>query len=130
MTPLEEILEQWRNDPSFMANVACWEVLPEQAASYADMPAFLDDRLKRALKERGIEQLYLHQAEALQRLQEKENIVVVTPHRLGEDPLLQPPRPERSPAGSPPPRPLPLSHQGPGPGPAGGVEGAGRPVSF
>ena len=84
MTPLEEILEQWRNDPSFMANVACCEVLPEQAASYADMPAFLDDRLKRALKERGIEQLYLHQAEALQRLQEKENIVVVTPTASGK----------------------------------------------
>ncbi len=59
-------------------------VLPEQSASYAEFPTGLDTRLVSALRARGIDQLYTHQRESWDKLQQGEHIVVVTPTASGK----------------------------------------------
>ena len=79
MTQLIDLLDRWKEEPSFMANVTRWEVLPALEGDYRDFPFSLDRRLQAALRKRGITQLYSHQAEALQTVQRGEHVVVVTP---------------------------------------------------
>ena len=58
-----------------------------QAASegvYAEMPAAIDPRLRRALEKRGIARLYSHQAEAFERVDAGRNVVIVTPTASGK----------------------------------------------
>src|SRR5262245_9714119 len=53
--------------------------LPAMAAQFAPFPDSLDPRLAQALKARGIEQLYTHQAEAIDHDLHGRNVVVITP---------------------------------------------------
>src|SRR5690606_4012073 len=53
-------------------------------AAYAPFPAALDERLQRALAARGIDQLYTHQAEAIDHALARRNVVVVTPTASGK----------------------------------------------
>src|SRR5687767_13051350 len=46
--------------------VTAVRVLPAKAASYAPFPAGVDDRLREALRSRGIDQPYTHQAVAVE----------------------------------------------------------------
>ena len=48
-----------------MRDVAAWERTAARPARYAPFPATLDLRLKQALNARGIDQLYTHQAAAV-----------------------------------------------------------------
>ncbi|HOL16711.1 MAG TPA: DEAD/DEAH box helicase [Bacillota bacterium] len=84
MSNLSKLLERWKEDPSFMANVTRWEVLPATEGSYRAFPEFLDRRLGEALQKRGIDNLYSHQAAALEAVQRGENVVVVTPTASGK----------------------------------------------
>jgi len=58
--------------------------LPAVAAQYAPFPAALDERLTRALGSRGVEQLYTHQADAIEHALGHRNVVVVTPTASGK----------------------------------------------
>jgi len=58
--------------------------LPAVAAEYAPFPATLDDRLKRALGTRRIQQFYTHQAEAVEHALAGRNVVVITPTASGK----------------------------------------------
>src|SRR2546430_14808972 len=58
--------------------------LPAVAAQYAPFPAALDARLTRALGTRGIEQLYTHQAGAIDHALAHRNVVVITPTASGK----------------------------------------------
>src|SRR2546430_13067281 len=58
--------------------------LPAVAAQYAPFPAALDARLTRALGTRGIEQLYTHQAAAIDHALAHRNVVIVTPTASGK----------------------------------------------
>jgi DEAD/DEAH box helicase domain-containing protein len=58
--------------------------LPARAASYAPFPDILDDRVCRALRTRGIEQLYTHQASAIGHAVAGRNVVVTTPTASGK----------------------------------------------
>ena len=57
---------------------------PAREARFAEMPAAVDSRLRGALAERGIEALYVHQAESWERIAAGENVVVVTPTASGK----------------------------------------------
>ncbi|MGY0504272.1 DEAD/DEAH box helicase [Luteimonas sp. e5] len=59
-------------------------VLPAQAARFAPLPSALPEALGKALRARGIEQLYLHQAEAWEAAARGEDLVVVTPTASGK----------------------------------------------
>ena len=54
------------------------------AAQYAPFPEAMDPRLARALRTRGIEQLYTHQAEAIAHALAGRNVVIVTPTASGK----------------------------------------------
>src|SRR5213082_1272063 len=58
--------------------------LPAVAAQYAPFPAALDERLTRALGSRGVDQLYTHQADAIEHALGHRNVVVITPTASGK----------------------------------------------
>lgn len=58
--------------------------LPGRDGRYADLPADLPPALAHALKARGIERLYSHQAEAWAAARRGEHLVVVTPTASGK----------------------------------------------
>jgi DEAD/DEAH box helicase domain-containing protein len=57
---------------------------PARPGRYADLPADLPPQLAHALRQRGIERLYSHQAEAWQLARAGRNLVVVTPTASGK----------------------------------------------
>jgi DEAD/DEAH box helicase domain-containing protein len=59
--PWHELLEQGRQDERLVHDV----IQPSQNARYADIPEELDPRVRRALEQAGIPDLYTHQREAL-----------------------------------------------------------------
>lgn len=58
--------------------------IPGRDGSYAPIPDDVPAALRSALKERGIEQLYSHQAEAWDAAQRGENVAIVTPTASGK----------------------------------------------
>jgi len=58
--------------------------LEAAAAAYAAFPEALDGRLAAALRARGIEQLYTHQAAAIDHALSERNVVVITPTASGK----------------------------------------------
>lgn len=65
-------------------NIAHWHTIPEKEAVAIPFPEQMDERLKAALKKRGIPSLYSHQAEALKATQSGQDIVAVTPTASGK----------------------------------------------
>jgi DEAD/DEAH box helicase domain-containing protein len=59
-------------------------LIPAAQARYADFPAGLDGRLAAALRKRGIERIYTHQAEVFEHAAAGRNVVVVTPTASGK----------------------------------------------
>ncbi|MCX6546238.1 MAG: DEAD/DEAH box helicase [Acidobacteria bacterium] len=58
--------------------------VPEEEARYEDFPAGIDPRLRAALASRGIEQLYTHQARAIEHALAGRHVVVTTPTASGK----------------------------------------------
>src|SRR5690606_20824955 len=58
--------------------------LPAQPGRYAQIPAGVPGRLAAALRQRGVEQLYSHQADAWEATQAGRDVVVVTPTASGK----------------------------------------------
>jgi DEAD/DEAH box helicase domain-containing protein len=58
--------------------------LDAMAAQYAPFPDALDPRLARALRARGVEQLYTHQAEAIAHALAGRHVVTITPTASGK----------------------------------------------
>ena len=57
---------------------------PATSGSYQDVPDSVNPLLRRALADRGIRQLYSHQADAFQAIEQSQNVVVVTPTASGK----------------------------------------------
>src|SRR5687767_6540706 len=83
-TSLEQILDTLEHDAAFSELVTRWERLPAKPAQYAPFPEWLDGRIGHALRRRGIEQLYTHQAAALEVTRAGKNVVIVTPTASGK----------------------------------------------
>lgn len=81
---LRAALAELRSDRSFMRNVAHWQVMPARAGDYASFPEELDGALLRALRARGVERLYRHQADAYRLVAAGRNAVLVTPTASGK----------------------------------------------
>jgi len=73
-----QALQDLQTDRRFADHVAAWHCLPARPAGWAPLPSELDPRLVRALQQRGIAQLYSHQAQAVAAAQRGEDVVVVT----------------------------------------------------
>jgi DEAD/DEAH box helicase domain-containing protein len=81
---LDSLLLQLRADRSFMRDVVAWERVPARPGRYAPFPAALDPRLNVVLRARGIDQLYTHQAAAIDEVLHSEHICVVTSTASGK----------------------------------------------
>src|SRR3954447_23274185 len=78
------VLEQLLQEPSLARGVTHHAVLPARDAVFAPMPAWLDPRIVAGLAGRGIEQLYTHQAEAIEAVHAGEDVVIITPTASGK----------------------------------------------
>ena len=79
-----EYIQLLRNDPDFMTNVTSWRALPERKAKYAEFPASLEPGVLAALRKKGIERPYSHQAKAIECALSGKDLVVVTPTASGK----------------------------------------------
>ena len=77
---LDQILDRLHRDP----HVEHWHTLAARSGDYADFPGTVDPRLKAAYQRRGVSKLYRHQARAIQVVEARENLVVVTPTASGK----------------------------------------------
>ena len=81
---LVQLLQQLKADDRFMRNVTRWEVIPPEHGTYADFPEQLNPRLVNVLRQRGIDQLYSHQAQAVALARQGRSFVVPTPTASGK----------------------------------------------
>ena len=81
---LEQAIRELRRDRAFMACVAHWEVLPARPARTVEFPPGIDGRILAALREKGVDRLYTHQAAAFAGVRAGRSVVVVTPTASGK----------------------------------------------
>ena len=84
MSQLSELVSLLEKDSSFLSCVTRWEKIAPKKGVFADLPKDLDEKLYSALKSRGIDRLYSHQAESYRQVRSGNNIVVVTPTASGK----------------------------------------------
>lgn len=81
---LEAFLDRLNREPRYASCIAAWKTLPAQNAVEVPLPDGLDSRLVMALRTRGIERLYSHQADAFESVSAGQHTVVVTPTASGK----------------------------------------------
>jgi DEAD/DEAH box helicase domain-containing protein len=81
---LTELLNRWRDDRRFMENVRAVKSLPEEPAVFAPYPDWVRPEIRRVLAQAGIERLYAHQAQAVEAVRQRRDIVLVTPTASGK----------------------------------------------
>ena len=81
---LPDLIRQLSSDAEFQRNITKWMTLEPKEAVFADFPDDLNPKLIAALKEKGIRQLYSHQAETYQTVMQGNNAVIVTPTASGK----------------------------------------------
>ena len=81
---LEQIIDLLRNDQRINSNITHWKSFSARPPKYVDFPHDLNPRLVASLNETGITRLYSHQGEAITKVINGENIVVVTPTASGK----------------------------------------------
>src|SRR4051812_19446106 len=78
------VLDQLLDEPSLARGVVHHEVIVARAAEHTEWPSWLDPRIRAGLAKRGIERPYTHQADAIQAVHDRHDIVVVTPTASGK----------------------------------------------
>jgi DEAD/DEAH box helicase domain-containing protein len=81
---LDQIVESLRTSARFADRFAAWREFPAREASWAPLPPRLHPDLAKALRGRGIDRLYSHQAEAYELSASGCNVVVATPTASGK----------------------------------------------
>ncbi len=81
---LAQLIDYLSRDQGFQANLTKWTEIPARTGQYAPFPKAMDERLKTALKEKGITELFTHQATAFDLVDQGKNIVAVTPTASGK----------------------------------------------
>ena len=81
---VSDVLTAFRQDPAFMRCVTAWQRIPARPARVASWPAGLDPRLVAAACDRGIEQPYTHQAQAIEAALEGRHIALATSTASGK----------------------------------------------
>jgi DEAD/DEAH box helicase domain-containing protein len=81
---LRQLLGHLRGRSEFTRNVTLWHTIEATDARCVPFPEHLDERLSAALRTRGVEELYTHQARALELAQAGRDQVVVTPTASGK----------------------------------------------
>jgi len=77
-SPVTDALQNLRLNPRFAQHITHWRRLPARAARYAPIPAGLESRVVDALHRHGLNQLYVHQAQAVSAVLRGADVAVVT----------------------------------------------------
>ncbi|HEY3522921.1 MAG TPA: DEAD/DEAH box helicase [Candidatus Limnocylindrales bacterium] len=90
----ETVLESILAEPSLARGVVHHETIAARPPTFAPFPDWLGPGIRQGLAGRGIDQLYVHQAEAIGAVHAGEDVVVVTPTASGKSlcytiPILQ-----------------------------------------
>ncbi|HEU4673385.1 MAG TPA: DEAD/DEAH box helicase [Candidatus Limnocylindrales bacterium] len=90
----ETVLDSILAEPSLARGVVHHETIPPRPAAFAPFPDWLAPGIAAGLASRGIDQLYIHQAEAIDAVRAGQDVVVVTPTASGKSlcyaiPILQ-----------------------------------------
>jgi DEAD/DEAH box helicase domain-containing protein len=83
-TSVDDTIGALLGDPAIARLLTAHRVLEPQPPRYAPWPAGLDPRLVEALRGRGFEALYTHQAAAVEAVRAGRNVCVVTPTASGK----------------------------------------------
>ncbi len=81
---LADVLDRLRTEPRWSSCIAAWQTIPARESITRPFPADLHPALVAALRSAGIEQLFSHQHEAFQSVQQGKHTVVVTPTASGK----------------------------------------------
>ena len=81
---LQEILDGLLTSARTGPLITATRYFQAKPAVFAPFPSSLDPRLVEALRSRGVERLYSHQARAFEIVDKGENLVVVTPTASGK----------------------------------------------
>jgi len=84
MSKIEEVLGHFRDREQWGRQVCHWETLPPRPAEYGPWPGSLNPDIVQVIKERGIENLYSHQSEAIEATLAGRHTVIVTPTASGK----------------------------------------------
>jgi len=82
-TPIEQVLDLWTQGP-VGRHLCCHHVLSERAADAVPLPSWLSPALAAALRQRGVAQLYSHQARCAELVRAGQDVVVATPTASGK----------------------------------------------
>ena len=81
---ISELLQSWQYDEELKRNILHWHTLDGKRAEYAPFPDELHPSLQKALRLRGIEQLYTHQREAFDKATSGTSFTAITPTASGK----------------------------------------------
>lgn len=81
---ISELLQSWQYDEELKQNIIHWHTLDGRRAEYAPFPDELHPSLQKALRLRGIEQLYTHQREAFDKATSGTSFTAITPTASGK----------------------------------------------
>ncbi|MFC5700033.1 DEAD/DEAH box helicase [Cohnella faecalis] len=81
---VEEWLQVLRGKPEIMENVTHWHTKPASPARTVPFPERIHPKLAEALRAKGIEKLYTHQAASFGAVAEGNHVVTVTPTASGK----------------------------------------------
>jgi len=81
---IEEIIQSWKRSKNISPCISDLRVFERREGQYKSFPHFLHPLLRGALQGAGIDSLYSHQAEAIDRVEKGKDVVVVTPTASGK----------------------------------------------
>jgi DEAD/DEAH box helicase domain-containing protein len=81
---VQAVLDRLLAEPSLSNGVVHHAHVPAREADFVEMPEWLDQGIRAGLESRGITALYRHQAEAVEAIRAREDVVVVTPTASGK----------------------------------------------
>ena len=79
-----ELLQKWQYDPQMQERIQHWHTLEGKPANYKPLPSNLHPSIRKALQQRGIEQLYSHQYEAFIQAEAGQSFTAITPTASGK----------------------------------------------
>lgn len=81
-TNINDFIDLLKKDRLISTGITAHKYIPPKEANYEDME--IKEELRQALKNRGIEKFYSHQAEAIELIRQGYNVVVMTPTASGK----------------------------------------------
>ncbi len=81
---LLELIDELKHSENHKDRIVHWHTIEERPAKTVPFPENMDERITNALRKRGIQELYTHQASAFEAAMNKKSFVAVTPTASGK----------------------------------------------